>query len=60
MQTGNRERTWSGKWVGILLIIAVLVVTVPIVVLAMVAANHHATGAIVTTGLAHLSSTLLP
>jgi len=42
-----------------LLIIAVLVVTVPIVVLAMVAANHHATGAIVTTGLAHLSSTLL-
>ncbi|MCI2975547.1 MAG: hypothetical protein MP439_05665 [Ferrimicrobium sp.] len=60
MQTSGRERTWSGKWIGIVLIVAVLIVTVPIVLLAIAAANHHAPGAAVTTGLVHVSSTLLP
>ncbi|WP_276970417.1 hypothetical protein [Ferrimicrobium acidiphilum] len=44
MEPNQPTKTWNGRWVGIALLVALLLVTLPIIVLAVSSKPGHATG----------------
>ncbi len=47
MQPSEPTRTWSGRAIAIALVIAILVVTLPIIILVFTAKPVHSSGSIV-------------
>ena len=54
MQPSEPTRTWSGRAIAVALVIAILVVTLPIIILVFSAKPVHASGAIVVRELSVL------
>lgn len=48
MRPDQPTKTWDGRWVGIALIVALLLVMLPIIVLAVSSKPSHANGSAVT------------
>jgi hypothetical protein len=44
VEPSQPPKTWNGRWVGIALVVALLLVTLPIIVLALSSKPVHATG----------------
>jgi hypothetical protein len=58
VEPNQPTKTWNGRWVGIALLVALLLVTLPIIVLAVSSKPGHATGSTITATRVYASGDL--